>query len=317
MRFCLAKKKLTCKNCGKIGHEVTRCSYAKKSRRPRNKIRQTQSGDNKDGNLRKYVTVKIFNKTVKFQLYSGSGLSIINLHTWRCLNKPALLRTKKTALSLTGDSINILGEVVLTVTLNGITKKLIAYVLKNRHNLFGTDWIEKFNLWDCPMSTLCRKLESPITNTEKLKQELEQKFPEVFSGGLGKCTKTKAQFRVKDHAQPIFFKKRNVLFAALEQIDEELDRLKKAGILSKEDFSEWAAPTVYVKKKSNQIRVCADFSTGLNKALKDHHYPLPSPEEIFKKLNGGKIISKIDYHTYIFKSRWKRILNSFFVSTEK
>ena len=80
-------------------------------------------------------------------------------------------------------------EIVITVTLNGITKKLIAYVLKNTDNLFGTDWIEKFNLWDCPMSIFCSKLESPITNTEKLKQELEQKFPEVFSGGLGNVQK--------------------------------------------------------------------------------------------------------------------------------
>ena len=53
------------------------------------------------------------------------------------------------------------------------------------------------------MSTFCRKLGSPITNTEKLKQELKQKFPEVFSGGLRKCTKIKAQFQVKDNAQPI------------------------------------------------------------------------------------------------------------------
>ena len=81
---------------------------------------------------------------------------------------------------------------------------------------------------------------------------------------------------------------------ALEQIDKELDRLEKAGILSKTDISEWAAPTVYVRKKSYQIRVCTDFSPGLNQALKDPHYPLPRPEEIFNKLNGGKIFSKID-----------------------
>ena len=48
------------------------------------------------------------------------------------------------------------------------------------------------------------------------------------------------------------------------------------------------------KQKSNQTRICADFSTGLNDALQDHHYPLPSPEEIFNKLNGGKIFPKID-----------------------
>ena len=55
-----------------------------------------------------------------------------------------------------------------------------------------------------------------------------------------------------------------------------------------------AAPRVYIKKKSKEIRVCADFSTGLNAALKDCHYPLPSPEDIFAKLNGGKFFSKID-----------------------
>ena len=49
-----------------------------------------------------------------------------------------------------------------------------------------------------------------------------------------------------------------------------------------------------MRKKSNQIRVYADFSTELNQAIKDHHYPLPNPEEIFKKLNGSKIFSKID-----------------------
>ena len=66
------------------------------------------------------------------------------------------------------------------------------------------------------------------------------------------------------------------------------------GILSKVEFSEWAAPTVYIRKKSKEIRVCADFSTGLNAALKDYHYPLPSPEEVFNKLNRGKLFSKID-----------------------
>ena len=139
----------------------------------------------------------------------------------------------------------------------------------------------------------------------------------MFSGGLGKCIKMKAQSQVKDYAQPIFKKKRNVPFGALEQIDEELDRLEKAGILSKTGLSEWDAPTVYVRKKSNQIRICADFSTEFNQALNDHHYQLPSPEEKFNKLNYGQIFSKIDYRTHIFKSRWKRILNSFFSLQKK
>ena len=83
-------------------------------------------------------------------------------------------------------------------------------------------------------------------------------------------------------------------FASLEKINKELDRLVKTGILSKVEFSQWAAPTVYVKKNFKEICVCADFSTGFNAVLIDYHYPLPSSEEVFTKLNGGKIFSKVD-----------------------
>ena len=135
------------------------------------------------------------------------------------------------------------------------------------------------------MSTFCHKIESTTSNSVHLKKELNV-LPGFFffSDGLEKCSKLKAKLKVKDGAQPIFKKKRNVPFAALEPINEELDRLERAGILSKTNLSEWAAPTVHLKK-SNQLRICADFSTGLNDALQDHHYPLPSPEKIFNKLN--------------------------------
>ena len=135
------------------------------------------------------------------------------------------------------------------------------------------------------MSTFCRKIKSTTSNSVNLKRNSNNDFPRSFSGGLGKCSKLKAKLKVKDSAQPVFKKKRNVPFTALEQINKELDRLKQAGILSKTDFSEWAAPTVHVKKKSNQIWICADFFTELNDALQDHYYPLPSPGDIFNKLN--------------------------------
>ena len=79
--------------------------------------------------------------------------------------------------------------------------------------------------------------------------ELKGSFPEVFSAGLGKCTKIKAKFNLKENTRPIFRKKRNVPFAATEEINKELDRLVNRGILSKVEFSEWAAPTVYIRKK--------------------------------------------------------------------
>ena len=138
------------------------------------------------------------------------------------------------------------------------------------------------------------------TEVEKIKMEIKGSFPKVFLAGLSKCTKIKVKFELKENTRPIFRKKGNISFAATEEINKELDRLVNMGILSKVEFSEWAAPTVYIRKKSKEIRVCADFSIGLNAALKDYHYPFSGLEEVFNKLNRGKVFSKIDLsNTYL------------------
>ena len=152
--------------------------------------------------------------------------------------------TNKTARTVTGDKIKFVDEIIIPVSLNGITKKLKVFVLKNTKNLFGSDWFQKFNLWDQPIKTFCQKVECITTEDEKIKMELKGSFPELFSAGLGKCTKIKAKFELKDNTRLIFRKKRNVPFAATEKINQELDRLVNTGILSKVEFSEWAAPTV-------------------------------------------------------------------------
>ena len=64
------------------------------------------------------------------------------------------------------------------------------------------------------------------------------------------------------------------------------------GVLSKVDNSDWASPTGYIKKKSKEIRVCADFSTGLYDTLKNYHDPFPVLEEVFAQLSGGSDIFK-------------------------
>ena len=89
--------------------------------------------------------------------------------------------------------------------------------------------------------------------------ELKGYFPEVFSAGLGKCTKIKAKFELKENTRPIFRKMRNAPFAATEEINKELNRLVNMGILSKVEQSEWAAPTVYIRKNKRKSRYARIF----------------------------------------------------------
>ena len=86
-------------------------------------------------------------------------------------------------------------------------------MLKNTENLFGTDWIREFNLWDLPINTFCQKVESLRTEKQSLKTKLKKTFPEIFAASLGKFTKTAAKFKLIDNAQPVFKKKRSVSFA--------------------------------------------------------------------------------------------------------
>ena len=141
--------------------------------------------------------------------------------------------TSKTARMVRRDKIKFEGEIIIPVLLNGITKKLKVFVLKNTENLFGSDWFQKFNLWDQRINTFCQKVECITAEAEKIKMELKVSFPEVFSAGLGKCIKIKAKFELKENTRPIFRNKRNVPFAATEEINKELDRLVNMGIVSK------------------------------------------------------------------------------------
>ena len=282
--------KRKCFNCNQTGHKSSHC----RKKAGRSYVKTTKWDKQNEDNIRKYVPVQILGRKVNLQLDSGSDLTIINLQTWKRLGRPTMIKATKVARSVTGEKIHFEGEIIVNVTQNNKTKKMKIFVLKNTNNLFGSDAIQEFELWDSPISTFCKKIQSSTAESEKLLKDLKESFPDVFSGGLGRCNKMAVKLELKNDSQPVFKKKRNVPFASLTHIDKELQRLEQIGVISKLQYNKWAAPAVYIKKKSNEIRVCADFSTGLNAALKEYHYPLPSPDEVFSKLNGGKIFSKID-----------------------
>nr|VZI44713.1 unnamed protein product [Spirometra erinaceieuropaei] len=109
-----------------------------------------------------------------------------------------------------------------------------------------------------------------------------------------RCTKTKISLKAKPEKKPAFKQSRRVPFAVQSSVEAELERLQTKGIIYPTNHSAWAALVMAVKKPNVQIRLCADYSTGLDDALEDYHYPLPTLEQIFATLNGGQVIARID-----------------------
>ena len=103
-----------------------------------------------------------------------------------------------------------------------------------------------------------------------------------------------ANLHLIPNATPKFLKARSVLFALVEAIQAELERLEEAGVLQKVNQGKWAAPIVPVPKTDGQLRTCGDYKMTVNPALQVEKYPLLKPDHLFATLAGGKKLSKID-----------------------
>jgi hypothetical protein len=85
-----------------------------------------------------------------------------------------------------------------------------------------------------------------------------------------------------------------------DSIEKELDRLLKMGVIKPIKFSNWAAPILAIKKANGKIRVCIDYSTGLNNAIELDSHPIPTTNEIWSEVHGNKIFSQLDLRdTYL------------------
>ncbi|KHJ76848.1 hypothetical protein OESDEN_23532 [Oesophagostomum dentatum] len=171
----------------------------------------------------------------------------------------------------------------------------LCYVTESA-NLLGLEWCIQLPAYQQLKEQYhCRLVAEGESKRAEFVADLKKQFAEVFKCELGRCTKTKAKLILKDNAIPVFKKKRPVPYASVPYLDKEIDRLVAEGVISAVDHSEWAAPIVMVRKKNGKIRLCANFSTGLNDALQLPQHPLPTAEEVFTKLNGGQLFTQIDF----------------------
>ncbi|XP_062698486.1 uncharacterized protein K02A2.6-like [Aedes albopictus] len=210
------------------------------------------------------------------------------------IGAPPSSPTSVEASTASGEPLELIGEFTCPITVGDTTLATVCYITSVADlNVIGLDWMDAFDLWSKPLAAYCKQVNSSNFSLSSDQHFLTQ-YPEVFQDNLGHCTKTKISLALKQHAQPVFRPKRPVPFHAIQKVDEELDRLQQSDIITPVDFSDWAAPIVVVKKPGGKVRVCADYSTGLNAALESNNYPLPTPEEIFSKVSGSRIFSIID-----------------------
>ncbi|MFH4984886.1 hypothetical protein AB6A40_011595, partial [Gnathostoma spinigerum] len=303
-----------CTKCGNVGHKEGYCNCNRKRSKPSS--RKQKPSLHSEGvcsvaltsdalQRRRYITAHVDGRPIRFQVNSGSDITILSRASWKHIGSPPLASITAEALDASNNPIKFSGQFDCMLEVNGRQASSCIFVGagNNSHNLLGLDLIEKLDIWDLrnlcsnvrtlPLKQPPPKAQSPSSN--ELQYNPRQRYPEVFKETLGRCTKIKATLQLRNGAKPVFRPKRPVPYASREAVERELDRLAQHGVITKVEYSEWAAPIVVVKKASGAILICADYSTGLNDALELHTHPLPLPEDIFATLNGGRFFSHIDF----------------------
>ncbi|XP_053685985.1 uncharacterized protein K02A2.6-like [Sabethes cyaneus] len=293
-----------CRECKKKGHKEGYCACFSSDNNSGSskKKKKKYSGKNKDVKIvsvknisqqRKFSEIEINKIAVRLQIDSASDITIISDECWRQIGQPQGTTPSCNAKSATGGSIDLAREFWCDVNIGGKSKRCLCRVASPNLdlNILGSDWLELFGLWDVPISSFCNKVTNRQPRTDDF---LQAQFPKVFSSEMGLCTKTKVRLTLKGDPKPVYRAKRPVAYSVQGAVEDELQRLQTLGILQPVDHSDWAAPIVVVRKPNGRVRICADFSTGLNDVLESNQCPLPLPEDIFTKMAGCKVFSHID-----------------------
>ncbi|PFX31971.1 Uncharacterized protein K02A2.6 [Stylophora pistillata] len=211
------------------------------------------------------------------------------------LGSVPLQKSNVTLRSYSGHSIPVYGETAVHVKYGSQELDLPIIVTNGKGvALMGRDWLSKIKLnWH--HINAVRQANQPRPKLE----DVVQQYPKLFDGKLGTITGFTAQLKVKENATPQYFKSRPMPYALREKVEKELKRLVKEGVLKKVESSDWATPIVPVLKPDGTVRICGDFKLTINPYLDVPEYPMPTPDELFTKLNGGELFTKLDLsHAY-------------------
>ncbi|XP_055921606.1 uncharacterized protein K02A2.6-like [Eupeodes corollae] len=309
-----------CGQCNNIGHKEGYCNAGKKKKNQTHKNNRPKAKTNLNNNKtfrpelksifitnkiepsqRKYVSVNINGTNIDLQLDTASDITIISEKIFKNINVPRVDKVPHTARSATG-KLPLSAQFDCNVKFRTRQAYSTCYVtpIKNL-NVMGLDWIKALNLEEMSISAICNQVTSEAENKKSPNESIQKNisllklsFPDVFNDSLGLCNKTKAHLVTMPNIQPVFRPKRPVAYAVKDLVEAELQRLQDTNVISPVNYSEWAAPIVVIRKSNGSIRICADFSTGLNNVLESHQYPLPLPEDIFARLANARFFSHID-----------------------
>ncbi|XP_055918403.1 uncharacterized protein K02A2.6-like [Eupeodes corollae] len=242
------------------------------------------------------INVNIEDAQCLMEVDTGAAVSTMSLQCQEKLLPD--IRLKPTSLQLrtyTGEIIHPVGKAKVNVSHKSTVVQCDLYVINAKVDaILGREWFRKLELNILDLKSLVSEM-----NESQCKNEIDKilnDYNDIFVETTGKIPNYKCKLELQENMTPKFIRHRPVPYALKDRIENELSRLENNGTIEKVEFSQWGTPIVPVVKKNGDIRLCADYKITINKAIKDDSYPIPTVDDIFAKMSGGKYFMTLDLH---------------------
>ncbi|KAK3744055.1 hypothetical protein QZH41_000989 [Actinostola sp. cb2023] len=246
-----------------------------------------------------YVEMLIDEKSVTFQVDSGSSINII---PEKYAGEQPIVPTQRRLRMWNGAEMNPVGTTRLIIRNPKDRKKYsleFIVVKESLTPLIGAKAAQHMQLITVnadkfvTASNVKSVKETPEVKRFTTVEQLLEEYSDVLNRQLGTLP-GKVHLEVDKDVKPVITPVRRVPTALTAKLKAELDKYVELGVLAPiEEPTPWVSSLVVATKKSGALRVCID-PRELNKALKRETYQLPILDEILPELAQAKVFSTVD-----------------------
>lgn len=313
-------KNATCHSCGKVGHFSSVChaktnkfSDKQKHLNIRTNTYYSESEYFSDNLVEKpYVNLKIYadrSSTFShtFLVDTGSDVCILPSNIFRRYFHRDIVPFMNAKLTNFDNSEIQVDGILRDVhcIFHDRQAKLDFLVCKSNVAVIGVNAISKLEI--CISGQTNELVTNSIERTDRPSFEKPEPVLSEKANSSRLPQMKGFQFYIKmkhDAPTSLISKPRRVPFTLESAIEDEIAKLLRNDIIEEIDSSPFLSPIVVVPKPDNSIRLCVDYKRINQHIVVDQH-PLPTADEIFAKLSGAKIFSKLDlksaYHQLLIR----------------
>ncbi|GJS42310.1 putative reverse transcriptase domain-containing protein [Tanacetum coccineum] len=208
---------------------------------------------------------------------------------------PTALDTKYTTEQIDGKIIGadtIIRDCTLKFLNHPFNINLIPVELGSFDVIVGMDWLSKYHA----VIVCDEKIVRIPYGDERLKdvltvRDFSKVFPEDFPG-LPPTRQVEFQIDLVPSVAPVARSQYRLAPSEMQELSTQLQELSNKGFI-RPSSSPWGALVLFVKKKDGSFRMCINYRE-LNKLIIKNRCPLLRINDLFDKLQGSSVYSKID-----------------------